>query len=116
MTRKTLIIVRHPPHGSSWAREGIEAVLVGGALGTPVDVLFDGDGVFCLLPGQKAGALDQKGTLPMIKAFPMYDIDTILVSRPALEARGLHADALALESAVVEPRDCLTHYHSILTF
>ncbi|MCM5703509.1 sulfurtransferase complex subunit TusC [Larsenimonas salina] len=116
MTDKTLILIRHAPHGTSFAREGIEAALVGGAMGMAVDIVFAGDGVFCLLPDQSAGALGQKGTLPMIKALPMYDIETIFVDRVALQQRGLEVSALAVDVIECELASVTASYRQIVSF
>ncbi|WP_110665355.1 sulfurtransferase complex subunit TusC [Salinicola halophilus] len=98
-----LIVLRHPPHGSSWLREGIDVALVAAAFGREVELLFQGDGVFALLEGQAAGALDQKGTHPQLKMLEMYDIERLWVSQRDLDRRGLTVDDLMLPVTTLDP-------------
>ena len=91
-----LIVLRHPPHGSQWLREGLDVALVAAAFGQRVGLLFQGDGVYALLKDQQAGALGQKGTHPQMAMLEMYDIDTLWVSETALAERELSADDLML--------------------
>ncbi|WP_448128109.1 sulfurtransferase complex subunit TusC [Salinicola sp. NYA28a] len=91
-----LIVLRHPPHGSQWLREGLDVALVAAAFGQRVGLLFQGDGVYALLKDQQAGALGQKGTHPQMAMLEMYDIDMLWVSETALAERELSADDLML--------------------
>ncbi len=113
-----LVILRHPPHGSSWLREGVDVALVAAAFGQAVGLLFQGDGVFALVEGQRAGPLGQKGTHAQLAMLEMYDIERLWVSASALRARGLTPvdlmlpvqllDAEALERLVhAQPRTLL---------
>ncbi|WP_110687303.1 sulfurtransferase complex subunit TusC [Salinicola aestuarinus] len=97
-----LIVLRHPPHGSSWLREGIDVALVTAAFGREVELLFQGDGVFALLENQTTGALGQKGTHPQLMMLEMYDIERLWVSRTALTERGLTTDDLMLPVSVLD--------------
>ncbi|WP_110656063.1 sulfurtransferase complex subunit TusC [Salinicola halimionae] len=91
-----MVVLRHPPHGSHWLREGIDVALVAAAFGQRVGLLFQGDGVYALLEGQQAGALGQKGTHPQLAMLEMYDIESLWVSAAALSERGLSIDDLML--------------------
>ncbi|MBZ9556693.1 MULTISPECIES: DsrE family protein [unclassified Modicisalibacter] len=106
MSEKTapamLVILRHAPHDSSWLREGLDVALVAAAFGQRVTLLFLGDGVEALRPGQRAGALGQKGTHPTLDMLAMYDIEDIRVDRDSLERRGLTPDALGWTAAPVD--------------
>ncbi|QTF91081.1 sulfurtransferase complex subunit TusC [Halomonas sp. BM-2019] len=114
-----LVILRHGPHGSSWLREGLDTALVAAAFGRPVTLLFLGEGVTALLPGQQTGALGQKGTAPTLEMLEMYDIDTLLVEAEALERFGFAADELMLPIRRVE-REALpalmASHRLVLTF
>ncbi|WFF42875.1 sulfurtransferase complex subunit TusC [Salinicola endophyticus] len=97
-----LVILRHPPHGSSWLREGVDVALVAAAFGQAVGLLFQGDGVFALVEGQGAGPLGQKGTHAQLAMLEMYDIERLWVSASALRARGLTLADLALPALALE--------------
>ncbi|WP_353978840.1 sulfurtransferase complex subunit TusC [Salinicola endophyticus] len=97
-----LVILRHPPHGSSWLREGVDVALVAAAFGQSVGLLFQGDGVFALVEGQCAGPLGQKGTHAQLAMLEMYDIERLWVSANALRARGLMPADLMLPVQLLE--------------
>lgn len=114
-----LVILRHGPHGSSWLREGLDAALVAAAFGRRVTLLFMGEGVTALVPGQQRGPLGQKGTAPTLEMLEMYDIDSLLVETEALSRLGLDGDELMLSPRRVEAAALpgLTACHSlVLTF
>lgn len=93
-SKSILVIVRHPPHGSSWVREGLETALVGAALGQPPTILFSGDGVLALLANQQRGALGQKGSAAMLEGLSLYDVEPLWYDQLSLEARGLDVSQL----------------------
>lgn len=114
-----LVILRHGPHGTSWLREGLDAALVAAAFGRRVTLLFMGEGVTALVPGQQSGPLGQKGSSPTLEMLEMYDIDTLLVEAEALSRLGLEVEGLMLPARAVVPADlaALTGTHTlILTF
>lgn len=114
-----LVILRHGPHGSSWLREGLDAALVAAAFGRRVTLLFMGEGVTALVPGQQRGPLGQKGTAPTLEMLEMYDIETLLVEAEALSRLGLDVDGLMLPARGVEAAELSTlpSAHSlVLTF
>ncbi|MBZ9568488.1 DsrE family protein [Modicisalibacter tunisiensis] len=84
-----LVILRHAPHDGSWLREGLDVALVAAAFGRAVTLLFMGDGVEALRPGQTAGPLGQKGTHPTLDMLAMYDIEDLRVDATSLAERGL---------------------------
>lgn len=115
-TPPLLIILTHAPHGSAWAREGLDVALVAASLDVPVTLLLSGDGVYVALEGQQSGALGQKGTLPMLKGLEMYDIAPIHVDHMALEERGLVCEDLTEGCVLCEASAILTNHTNILVF
>ncbi|WP_280545803.1 MULTISPECIES: sulfurtransferase complex subunit TusC [unclassified Halomonas] len=114
-----LVILRHGPHGSSWLREGLDAALVAAAFGRRVSLLFMGEGVTALLPGQQVGPLGQKGTAATLEMLEMYDIETLLVEEQGLSCLGLSSDDLMLEVACLSPMALarvLCGHRLVLTF
>lgn len=111
-----LIALNHAPHGSAWAREGLEAALVAASLDQTVTLLLVGDGVFVALQGQTAGPLQQKGTLRMLEGLEMYDIGPIQVDKTALEARGLKGSELIDGCETCDARVLLSRHTHILVF
>lgn len=114
--KRLLIVIRHPPHGSSWVREGVEAALVGAALGRPPGIIFEGDGVLALLDGQHNGALDQKGSARMIEGLEMYDIEPLWFDRDSLDARGLSPGRLMPGCQETSLGALIREYDVVLSF
>ncbi len=117
--RDLLVILRHAPHGSSWLKEGLDAALVAAAFGQSVSLLFMGEGVTALVPGQGAGPLAQKGTAATLEMLEMYDIETLLVDAQALSTLGLSADELMLDVTPLSAEalaETLSAHRLVLTF
>lgn len=118
-TADLLVILRHGPHGTSWLREGLDAALVAAAFGREVSLLFMGEGVTALLPGQGPGALGQKGSSAILEMLEMYDIRTLLVEEQALVDFGLQVDDMRLTVTPLSATgvaDALKDHRLILTF
>ena len=114
-----LVILRHPPHGSSWLREGLDAALVAAAFGQRVSLLFQGDGVLALVAGQGPGPLGQKGTAPTLDMLAMYDIEALYLDSVALAQLGLNGDVLQLPAQPAEAADIahlIATHRLVLTF
>ncbi|HIX61654.1 MAG TPA: sulfurtransferase complex subunit TusC [Candidatus Halomonas stercoripullorum] len=114
-----LVILRHPPHGSSWLREGLDVALVAAAFGQAVSLLFQDEGVLALLKEQQAGPLGQKGTAATLDMLAMYDIESLYIDAEALNRFGLHADTLQLPATRVDAeaiKSLLNQHQQVLTF
>ena len=117
--RDLLVILRHAPHGSSWLKEGLDAALVAAAFGQSVALLFMGEGVTALMPGQGPGPLEQKGTAATLEMLEMYDIETLLVDAETLSMLGLSSDELMLDATPVSGAaisEALSAHRLVLTF
>lgn len=102
--RRILLLVRSTPYGSVRAREALDAALLFSAFTDELAVLFSGDGVRQLLPGQQADDIGMKPVGATLGAFADYDISRVYADADALQARGLPlsglvADAVALPAA-----------------
>ncbi|WP_445621717.1 sulfurtransferase complex subunit TusC [Kushneria sp. Sum13] len=115
-SKSILVIVRHPPHGSSWVREGLEAALVGAALGQPPTLLFSGDGVLALLAHQQRGALGQKGSAAMLEGLSLYDIEPLWYDQGSLEDRGLAVDQLMSGCQQAYIADMIAKHDVVMSF
>jgi tRNA 2-thiouridine synthesizing protein C len=114
-----LVILRHPPHGSSWLREGLDAALVAAAFGQTVSLLFQGDGVLGLLQGQGPGPLGQKGTSATLDMLAMYDIESLFVDARSLARLGLSTESLQLPVSPLEQpsiAELIAGHRLVLTF
>ena len=93
-TKKFLYVNRKAPHGSIYALESLEVVLIGAAFEQEVTLAFIDDGVYQLLQNQDTAAIGTKNFAPTYRALGDYDINRIFVERESLEARGLTKDDL----------------------
>jgi tRNA 2-thiouridine synthesizing protein C len=82
-SKSTLIVIRHSPYGSALARASLDVVLANAAFEQPVDLLFVGDGVLQLLPGQDTSAIGTRNMARQIAALPLYDIHHVYVDARA---------------------------------
>ena len=88
-TKKFLYINRKPPHGSIYALESLEVILIGAAFEQEVTLAFIDDGVYQLLQNQDTSAIGTKNFTPTYRALGDYDVNRIFVERESLELRGL---------------------------
>ena len=93
-TRRFLYMNRKAPHGSIYALESLEVVLIGAAFEQDVSLAFVDDGVYQLMLNQDTAAIGSKNFSPTFKALGDYDISKIYVEAESLEARGLTRDDL----------------------
>ena len=114
-----LFIQHRAPYDGHAALEMLDALLVSAAFGQNPAVLFQGDGIWQLLPAQSPLALGCKSLVAQMETLPLYDVETILVEQESLESRGLTADQLALHVTVLsqlEIRRLLETHYPILRF
>ena len=93
-TKKFLYVNRKAPHGSIYALESLEVVLIGAAFEQEVTLAFLDDGVYQLLQNQDTGAIGTKNFAPTFRALGDYDVNRIYVERESLEMRGLSKEDL----------------------
>lgn len=92
--KKFMYLNRRAPHGSNYAQEGLEVILIGAAFDQDVSIAFVDDGVFQLKTGQDTGALGVKNFTAAFGALGDCEVKKIYVELESLEARGLRADDL----------------------
>ncbi len=93
-SKRFLYMNRKAPHGSVYALESLEVVLIGAAFEQDVSLAFVDDGVYQLMLNQDTAAIGSKNFSPTFKALGDYDISKIYVEAESLEARGLTRDDL----------------------
>ncbi|HFB98472.1 MAG TPA: sulfurtransferase complex subunit TusC [Bryobacterales bacterium] len=92
--KKFLYVNRKAPHGTIYALESLEVVLIGAAFEQDVALAFLDDGVFQLLKGWDTSELGAKNFQPAFAALGDYDVQKVYVERESLEERGLTEDDL----------------------
>jgi len=88
-TKKFLYVNRKAPHGSIYALESLEVVLIGAAFEQDVSLAFIDDGVYQLMLNQDPSGIGVKNFSLTYKALGDFDINQIYVEKESLELRGL---------------------------
>jgi len=101
VAKRFLYVNRRAPHGSIYALESLEVVLIGAAFEQDVSLAFLGDGVYQLAKGQDPKGLEMKNFSPTFRALEDYDVTKLYVEQEALQARGLTAADLLVPVEVV---------------
>ncbi len=81
---KPLFIQHRAPYQGYSALETLDALLVAAAFGQNPSVLFQGDGVWQLLPSQEAQLMARASVVAQLEALPLYDVDDIYVDEESL--------------------------------
>lgn len=88
-TKKFLYVNRKAPHGTVYALESLEVVLIGAAFEQDVSLAFVDDGVYQLMQNQDTAGIGSKNFSPTFKALGDYEVSKIYVEQESLEKRGL---------------------------
>ena len=94
MSQSLCIISTKAPYAGQSAREALDVVMVAASFEIPTSLLLMGDGVYQLLQKQQPEILPRKNLSSMMRALPMYDIETIYVDQQSLQERGISDDQL----------------------
>ena len=93
-SKKFLYINRKAPHGSIYAQESLEVVLIAAAFEQDVTLAFVDDGVYQLMQHQDTSGIGSKNFSPTYRALGDYDVTQIYVEQESLELRGLSKEDL----------------------
>jgi tRNA 2-thiouridine synthesizing protein C len=100
--KKFMLVNRKAPHGSIYALESLEVVLIAAAFEQDVSVTFIDDGVYQLKKGMQTKSIAVKNFSPTYRALEDYDIEKLYVEAESLAARGLTAGDLITDVKVVD--------------
>ena len=94
--KKFMFVNRKAPHGTVYALESLEVVLIAATFDQDCSLVFIDDGVYQLAKGQNTKAIGVKNFSPTYRALDDYDINKLYVEKEALEARGLSAEDMCV--------------------
>ena len=94
VVKKFMYVNRRAPHGSIYAQESLEVVLVGAAFEQDVSVVFLDDGVYQIRKDQDTSAIGTKNFSKTFRALEMYDVEKLYVEKESMQARGMTEDDL----------------------
>lgn len=87
--KKFLFVQRSAPHGSIYAQEALDVLLISSAFEQRLAVLFMDDGVYQLLTDMRPQSIHSKNFTQAFRALADHDVHDVYVSAPCLAARGL---------------------------
>lgn len=119
VVKKFLYVNRRQPHGTVYALESLETVLIGAAFDQDVSVLFIDDGVFQLKKEQAPESIDVKNFSKTYRALEMYDVEKLFVEKESLEERGLTENDLLVDVEVIpgaSVKELVDQHDVILSF
>ncbi len=100
--KKFMLVNRKAPHGTIYALEALEVVLITATFDQDVSLVFADDGVYPLVKGQQTGGIELKNFSNTFRALEDYDITKLYVETESLHARGLTADDLIVPVEIVD--------------
>ena len=92
--KKMMYVNRRAPHGTIYAVESLEVVLIGAAFDQQVCMAFIDDGVFQLKADQDTSGTGMKNFSNAYGALGDYDVTELYVESESLAERGLTAEDL----------------------
>ena len=99
--KRFMYVNRRPPHGTIYALESLEVVLISAAFEQDVSLVFVDDGVYQLKKDQDTTGIGTKNFSKTYRALDDYDVERIYVEKESLDARGLTADDLIIPTEVL---------------
>lgn len=100
--KKFIYINRRAPHGTVYALESLETVLIGAAFDQDVSMLFIDDGVYQLKKDQNPDNIEFKNFSKAYRALEMYDVEKLFVEAESLQERGLSEDDLLVDVEIID--------------
>jgi tRNA 2-thiouridine synthesizing protein C len=101
VVKKFMFLNRKAPHGTVYALEGLEVVLITAAFDQDVSLVFTDDGVYQLMKGIDTKGIEVKDFSKTYRALDGYDIEKLYVDQASLDARGLTEDDLIVDVTVL---------------
>tara|TARA_B100001175_G_C19236680_1_gene507994 strand:+ start:268 stop:651 length:384 start_codon:yes stop_codon:yes gene_type:complete len=105
VVKKFLYVNRRAPHGTIYAHEALEVVLIGAAFDQDVSLAFIDDGVFQLKKEQDTAEIYTKNFSKIYSALEMYDVEKLYVEKESLESRGLTEDDLSVDVKIINSKE-----------
>ena len=102
VVKKFLYVNRRAPHGTVYAHEAIEVVLIRAAFDQDVSLAFIDDGVFQLKKDQDTSEIYTKNFSKIYSALEMYDVEKLFVEKESLECRGLTEEDLSVDVKIID--------------
>ena len=117
--KQFMYVNRRAPHGTIYAQESLEVVLIGAAFDQDVSMAFIDDGVYQLVKGQDTSKGEMKNFSNAYRALEDYDVEKLYVEQESLESRGLSESDLIVDvqmKSADEIKQLMEEQDVVLTF
>ena len=114
-----MYVNRRAPHGTIYALECLEAVMIAAAFDQDVSLVFVDDGVYQLKNGQDTSGIGTKNFSKAYRALADHGVEKIYVELESLETRGLIAGELVIPVVAVsadELRELMARQDVVIGF
>jgi tRNA 2-thiouridine synthesizing protein C len=101
VVKRFLYVNRKAPHGTIYALEVLEMILISAMFEQDVHVAFLDDGVFQIRKNQAPAHLEMKDFSKTYRALEGYGIEKVFVEKESMEERGLASSDLVIPVAVI---------------
>ena len=102
IVKKFMFLNRKAPHGTVYALEGLEVVLITAAFDKDGSMVFTDDGVYQLMKGVDSKGIEIKDFSKTYRALDGYDIEKLYVDQASMDARGLTEEDLIVDVTVLQ--------------
>lgn len=105
IVKRFMYVNRRPPHGTIYALECLEVVLITAAFEQFESLVFMDDGVYQLIKDQDTTEIGTKNFSKTYRALDDYDVERVYVHKESLAARGLTLDDLIIQPEVLSTEE-----------
>ncbi len=112
-----LVVFTAAPYAGSLPRSGLDLTLAAAAFEQPVNVLFIGEGVLQLMPGQDTTELGARNMAKTLASLSLYGVETLYVDAHSLDTFGVARDSLPEYCELLDPaavRELLSEHHHVV--
>lgn len=103
--KRFLFVNRKAPHGTVYALESLEVVLISAAFDQDISLVFMDDGVYQIAKNQDTDGINMKNFSRTYRALDGYDVEKLYVEKESMDARGLSTDDLLVQVDVLNSKE-----------
>ena len=103
--KRFLFVNRKAPHGTVYALESLEVVLISAAFDQDISLVFMDDGVYQIAKNQDTDGINMKNFSRTYRALDGYDVEKLYVEKESMDARGLSTDDLLVQVEVLNSKE-----------
>src|SRR5512144_4308 len=107
VVKRFLYVNRKAPHGTIYALEVLEMVLISAMFEQDVHIAFLDDGVFQIKKNQAPAHLEMKDFSKTYRALEGYGIEKVFVEKESMEERGLAPSDLVIPVDVIGRKEMM---------